>query len=90
MSKYRRLSFKQVQSDLKESVIKTRELRAELAERATESVQAEAKIREVQTELSIAQASADLLATGALQYAIDEEGDEADNDMEPIFSRTAL
>jgi chromosome segregation ATPase len=82
--------LKQVQSDLKDSVIKTRELRAELAERATESVQAEAKIREVQTELSIAQASADLLATGALQYAVDDEGDEADDDMEPIFSRTAL
>ena len=49
-----------------------------------------ARRREVQTELSIAQASADLLATGALQYAVDDEGDEADDDMEPIFSRTAL
>ncbi|MDH5619512.1 MAG: hypothetical protein OEZ11_12905 [Gammaproteobacteria bacterium] len=59
-----------VKTDLKDSVIKTRELRAELAERATENVHAEAKIREVETELSIAQASTDLIATGVLDYSI--------------------
>ena len=59
-----------VKTDLKDSVIKTRELRAELAERATENVHAEAKIREVETELSIAQASTDLIATGVLDYSV--------------------
>ena len=54
--------------DLKESVIKTRELRAELTDRAAETVHAEAKIREVETELSVVQASQDMLATGVLEY----------------------
>ncbi len=62
--------------ELKESVIKTRELRAELAERATENVHAEAKIREVETELSVAQASQDLLATGVLDYKFAPDDDE--------------
>ncbi len=66
--------------DLKESVLKTRELRAELADRATESVQAEAKIREVETELSVAQASSDLIATGVLDYALAPGGNEGEND----------
>jgi chromosome segregation ATPase len=68
-----------VSRDLKESVIKTRELRAELAERATENVHAEARIREVQTELSVAQASQDMLATGILDYDT-EDGDEDSED----------
>ncbi len=63
--------------DLKDSVIKTRELRHELAERATETVQAEARIREVQTELSVAQASQDLLATGVLDYDTTPGDDES-------------
>lgn len=57
-----------VARDLKESVMKTRELRTELADRATQSVHAEAKIREVETELSVAHASKDMLATGVLDY----------------------
>lgn len=67
----------EVAKDLKDSVIKTRELRAELAERATENVHAEAKIREVETELSVVQASQDMLATGVLDYkfAADEDDD---------------
>jgi chromosome segregation ATPase len=72
--------LEKVKTDLKESVIKTRELRAELAERATENVHAEARIREVQTELSVAQASTDLIATGVLDYSIapdQEDGDAA-------------
>ena len=69
-------------ADLKESVIKTRELRSELAERATENVHAEAKIREVETELSVAQASTDMIATGVLDYSLapDKEDDESANE----------
>ena len=67
--------------DLKHSVKKTRELRAELAERATQNVYAEAKIREVETELSVAQASAEMLATGVLgedMFADNEPEDTVD------------
>jgi len=63
-------------NDLKESVIKTRELRTELTDRATENVHAEAKIREVETELSVVQASQDLLATGVLDYEAASLNDE--------------
>ena len=56
--------------DLKDSVLKTRELRAELSDRATENVRSEAKIREVETELSVAQASTDMIATGVLDYSL--------------------
>ena len=62
--------------DLKDSVLKTRELRAELADRAAENVHAEAKIREVETELSVAQASTDLIATGVLDYRFEEDDEE--------------
>ncbi len=68
-----------VQSDLKESVLKTRELRAELAERATENVHAEAKIREVETELSVAQASTDMIATGILDYSLAPDKDDGES-----------
>lgn len=77
--------IEKIQSDLKYSVIKTRELRADLAERATENVHAEAKIREVETELSVAHASTDMIATGILDYRLaqdeeDEEQQSADED----------
>ena len=72
----------QVANDLKESVIKTRELRAELAERATETVHAEAKIRQVETELSVAQASSDLMATGVLDYSTAQDAVNSDNPAE--------
>jgi hypothetical protein len=79
--------------DLKESVKKTRELRAELTERATENVHAEAKIREVETELSVAQASTDLIATGVLDYSLapeKEDGGATANEDEPAqVSKTA-
>ena len=75
--------FDRVARDLKESVIKTRELRAELAERATENVHAEAKIREVQTELSVAQASQDMLATGILEYETAEVDEQSEEDQQP-------
>lgn len=67
----------ELSKDLKDSVQKTRELRAELAERATENLHAEAKIREVQTELSVAHASKDMLATGILDYNEEDEHPEA-------------
>ena len=72
--------IERISRDLKESVIKTRELRAELTERATENVHAEAKIREVETELSVAQASQDLIATGVLDYKFVPDEDDPDGE----------
>ncbi len=74
--------IEKVSSDLKDSVLKTRELRAELTDRATASVHAEAKIREVETELSVAQASTDMIATGVLDYSFipDQQDPDADID----------
>ena len=75
--------LEKVSTDLKDSVLKTRELRAELTDRATESVHAEAKIREVETELSVAQASTDMIATGVLDYSFipdKQDLDEATSD----------
>ena len=71
--------IEKVSSDLKESVLKTRELRSELTERATQSVHAEAKIREVETELSVAQASTDMIATGVLDYSFIPDQQEPDD-----------
>ena len=68
-----------LRQDLKDSVRKTRELRSELTERAAESVKSEVKLREVETELSVAQASTDLIATGVLDYS-QEADSEADDD----------
>ena len=52
---------------------------------------AEAKIREVETELSVAQASTDLIATGVLDYSIapDKEDGESANEEEADVSKTA-
>ncbi len=55
--------------DLKMSVRKTRELRSELTDRASENIRSEVKLREVETELEIAQVSADMIATGVLDYS---------------------
>ena len=66
--------------DLKESVMKTRELREELSNRAVERVISEVKLREVQTELSVAHASTDLIATGVLDYSMTPDAeDEVDS-----------
>jgi len=70
----------ELKRDLKESVKKTRELRAELSDRATQSVRSEAKLREVETELSVAQASTDLLATGVLDYSVAPDPDNSETD----------
>jgi chromosome segregation ATPase len=70
-----------ISRDLKDSVLKTRELRSELTDRATENLHAEAKIREVETELSVAQASTDMIATGVLDYSLSPDTPEgSDND----------
>jgi len=63
--------------DLKESVLKTRELRSELSDRATQNIKSEVKLREVETELEVAQASTDLIATGVLDYSLTPEVEEA-------------
>lgn len=69
-----------LRSDLKESVKKTRELRAELTHRAEENVRSEVKLREVETELSVAQASTDLISTGVLDYSVaPDDEDEAED-----------
>jgi septal ring factor EnvC (AmiA/AmiB activator) len=65
-----------LRKDLRDSVIKTRELREELTDRATENLKSEVKLREVETELSVAQASTDLLATGVLDYTVEPESDD--------------
>jgi len=67
-------------SDLKESVLKTRQLRSDLSERATESIKSEVKLREVETELEVAQASTDMIATGVLDYSLAPEVEESDDD----------
>lgn len=62
-----------LRSDLKDSVIKTRELREELTDRAAESVKSEVRLRDVETELSVAQASTDMISTGVLDYGVTPE-----------------
>ena len=81
--------IEELTSDLKDSVMKTRELRAELSERATESIKSELKIREVETELEVAQASTDMIATGVLDYSFAPDGDDEDIGQEVDFGRTA-
>ncbi len=65
----RTVMIEKLSLDLKDSVKKTRELRTELTDRATENIKSEVKLREVETELSVAQASSDLIATGILDYS---------------------
>ena len=63
--------------DLRESVKKTRELRADLSDRATENIKSEVKLREVETELSIAQASTDMIGTGVFNYLVTPDGEDS-------------
>jgi chromosome segregation ATPase len=69
----------ELKKDLRDSVMKTRELRAELSTRAEESVRSEAKLREVETELSVAQASTDMIATGVLDYSLAPDAEDDEN-----------
>lgn len=76
--------------DLRDSVAKTRELRSELSDRATENVKSEAKLREVETELSVAQASTDMIATGVLDYTMTpEQEDEVEDGADADVGRSA-
>jgi chromosome segregation ATPase len=78
-------------SDLRDSVLKTRQLRSELSERATESIKSEVKLREVETELEVAQASTDLIATGVLDYSLAAEVKEAaDDDVEDLLDASDM
>ncbi len=54
--------------DLKVSDEKTRELRTELTERVSENIKSEVKLRDIETELSVAQASRNMISTGVLGY----------------------
>ena len=85
---HQQLKLDATTKDLKESVLKTRELRAELSDRATENVKSEVKLREVETELSVAQASTDMIATGVLDYSLAPDGeDESENDDDEASGR---
>ncbi len=81
----------QLKKDLKDSVLKTRELRAELSHRAEENVRSEVKLREVETELSVAQASTDMIATGVLDYSLapDAKDDNDDDQQSAEASKAA-
>ena len=79
-----------ISKDLKGSVMKTRELRSELTDRATAGIHAEAKIRQVETELSVAQASTDMIATGVLDYALAPDKDTAADAVEKDVAADAL
>lgn len=84
--------LEELTSDLKASVKKTRELRTDLSDRATENLRSEIKIREVETELEVAQASTDMIATGVLDYALTPELEPTEQDPEandPDYSKTA-
>jgi chromosome segregation ATPase len=70
----------ELRSDLRDSVLKTRELRGELSNRAAEGVKSEVKLREVETELSVAQASTDMIATGVLDYSVAPDAEDEDED----------
>lgn len=77
-------------SDLKDSVMKTRELRYELSDRATENLRSEVKLREVETELEVAQASTDLIATGVLDYSLAPEVKDEDENAEPLLDEADM
>lgn len=83
-------SVDKLKLDLRDSVRKTRELREELTERATENVRSEVKQRELETELSVARASTDLIATGVLDYSLTDDDDDLDStSTRPPVSRRA-
>lgn len=78
-------TIEKLRADLRDSVMKTRELRAELADRASENLRLELRLREVETELSVAQASTSMLASGVLKY---RQGDNDEDDEDVQASRT--
>ena len=78
----------QLRKDLKDSVKKTRELRAELSDRATENVRSEVKLREVETELEVTRASTDLIATGVLDYSMSPDSEDDDGEERKVSKLT--
>jgi chromosome segregation ATPase len=78
-----------LKQDLKDSILKTRELRAELSQRAEENLRSEAKLREVETELSVAQASTDMIATGVLEYSLATDAENESDIPAPAAAKTA-
>jgi hypothetical protein len=70
--------------------VKTRELRNELSDRATENIKSEVKLREVETELEIAQASTDMIATGVLDYSLAAEALEDDANDDDLLDESEL
>ncbi len=62
--KERRSELEIIKMDRKAALEKTRELRAELQNRAALAKKAQARIRELETEISIARASSQLTASG--------------------------
>ena len=75
--------------DVKVSVRKTRELRGELTDRASENIKSEVKLREVETELEVAHVSADMIATGVLDYSLAEEFVEEESDGDTVEGEKA-
>jgi len=82
--------MKQTTRDLKESVMKTRELRSELSDRATQNIKSEVKLREVETELEVAQASTDMIATGVLDYSLAPEAEDGKNDDDDLLDESDM
>ncbi|MEJ2128324.1 MAG: hypothetical protein P8X81_05720 [Woeseiaceae bacterium] len=82
--------LEKLNADLKESVLKTRELRNELSERATENLKSEVKLREVETELEVAQASTDMIATGVLDYSLAPEVEEDEGETEDLLDESDM
>ena len=74
-----REKISRLRADLKDSVRKTAELRNELSHRAEENVRSEVKLREVETELSVAHASTEFIATGVLDYSVAPDAEEEES-----------
>jgi len=87
---HQQAKMEEMSADLKDSVMKTRELRNELSDRATENIKSEVKLREVETELEVAQASTDMIATGVLDYSFTPEGEDSDNDEEDLLDESDM
>lgn len=62
--------------DLRDSVQKTQELREELSDRAEENLRSTVKLQQIETELSVARASSDLISTGVLDYTVDDDDED--------------
>ncbi len=75
--KMRQDEVERLRADLRESVQKTHELREELSDRAEENLRSTVKLAQIETELSVARASSDLMSTGVLDYSVDDDDEDA-------------